>query len=107
MHSGFQSLRGECPLALEAEPKGVALSEATQKDVRRIVSGWNELLERFGGPFLVGEWSIADAFFTPVATRFRTYGIQPGDYGDAGAAGAYCQRLLETPEFLAWEADAK
>jgi glutathione S-transferase len=107
MHSGFQSLRGECPMALEAEPKVVALSEATQKDVRRIVSVWNELLARFGGPFLVGEWSIADAFFTPVASRFRTYGIKPGDYGDAGAAGAYCQRLLETPEFLAWEADAK
>ncbi len=107
MHSGFQSLRGECPMALEAEPKAATLSEATQKDVRRIVTVWSELLARFGGPFLVGEWSIADAFFTPVATRFRTYGIRPGDYGGSGAAGDYLQRLLQTPEFLAWEADAK
>jgi glutathione S-transferase len=106
MHSGYASLRGECPMDLRAEPKPVALSEATQKDVRRIVALWGELLGRFGGPFLVGEWSIADAFFTPVATRFRTYGIKPSDYGDAGAAGEYCQRLLETPEFRAWEADA-
>ncbi|WP_293677377.1 glutathione S-transferase family protein [uncultured Phenylobacterium sp.] len=107
MHSGFASLRGECPMDLRAEPKPTPLSEATQKDVRRIVAVWSELLGRFGGPFLVGEWSIADAFYTPVATRFRTYGIKPSDYGDTGAAGEYCQRLLETPEFLAWETAAK
>jgi glutathione S-transferase len=107
MHSGFASLRGECPMDLGAEPTSAALSEATQKDVRRIVAVWSELLGCFGGPFLVGDWSIADAFYTPVATRFRTYGIKPSDYGDTGAAGEYGQRLLETPEFLAWEAAAK
>ena len=62
------------------------------------------MLDRFGGPFLGGPWSIADAFYTPVATRFRTYGVRLSDYGDSGAAGQYCQRLLETPEFLEWEA---
>jgi glutathione S-transferase len=105
MHSGFSSLRGECPMALETR-KSVAISEATQKDVRKIVERWNQLLKRSGGPFLLGEWSIADAFYTPVATRFRTFGVHLSDYGDAGPAGAYCERLLETPEFLAWEADA-
>lgn len=107
MHSGFASLRGECPMALEAEPKPTELSPATQKDIRRIVTVWNELLGRFGGPFLAGEWSIADAFYTPVATRFRTYGVKLSDHGDSGAAGEYGQRLLETPEFLAWEAASK
>ena len=103
MHSGFTSLRSECPMDLTATPKATPISEAAQKDVRRIVAVWSELLERFGGPFLVGEWSIADAFFTPVATRFRTYGIKPGDHGGTAAAGEYLQRLLETPEFLEWE----
>lgn len=107
MHSGFPSLRGECPMALDAEPRAVSLSEATHKDIRRIVTVWNEMLDRFGGPYLAGEWSIADAFYTPVATRFRTYGVHLSDYGDAGAAGAYCQRLLQTPEFLEWEAAAR
>ncbi|HEY8571557.1 glutathione S-transferase family protein [Phenylobacterium sp.] len=107
MHSGFSSLRGECPVDLTAEPTTASLSEATAKDIRRIVKLWNELLARFGGPFLVGDWSIADAFYTPVATRFRTYGVRLSDYGDAGAAGEYCERLLEQPEFLAWEADAR
>lgn len=106
MHSGFGSLRGECPMDLTAAPHTAALSEATAKDIRRIVALWNELLGRFGGPFLAGGWSIADAFYTPVATRFRTYGVKLSDYGDAGAAGAYAQRLLEQPEFLEWEAAA-
>jgi len=107
MHSGFQSLRGECPMDISAEPKATELSEATQANVRRIVGLWNEMLARFGGPFLAGEWSIADAFYTPVATRFRTYGVTLSDYGDAGAAEAYCARLLATPEFLAWEAESR
>lgn len=107
MHSGFQSLRGECPMALEAEPKVTTLSEATQKNVRRIVALWFDLLSRSGGPFLAGEWSIADAFYTPVATRFRTYGVHLSDYGDDGSCGAYATRLLATPEFREWEAAAR
>jgi len=107
MHSGFASLRGECPMDLTAEPRAVGLSEATYRDLRRIVSLWGELLARHGGPFLCGQWSIADAFYTPVATRLRTYGVKLSDFGDAGPCGEYAQRLLGTPEFKAWEADAR
>lgn len=107
MHAGFASLRGECPMALEVEPKVVEISPATQKNVRRIVEIWRGMLTRFGGPYLAGDWSIADAFYTPVATRFRTYGVHPSDYGDDGRAGEYMQRLLSTPEFLEWEAAAR
>lgn len=105
MHSGFSSLRGECPMDL-ALREVVDLSEATQKNIRRIVELWAGLLDRFGGPYLVGEWSIADAFYTPVATRFRSYGVKLSDYGDTGAAGEYAERLLETPEYLEWEREA-
>ena len=108
MHSGFSSLRGECPMNLTAEPRVMELSEATHKDLRRIARLWNELLQRFGGPWLGGaEWGIADAFYTPVATRLRTYGVRLSDFGDPGRGGEYAERLLERPEFLAWEADAR
>jgi glutathione S-transferase len=107
MHAGFQSLRGECPMDLAAEPRAVELSEATHKDIRRIVTLWNDLLARRKGPFLAGGWSIADAFYTPVATRFRTYGVRLSDFGDPGPAGEYAERLLEAPEFKAWEAAAR
>ena len=108
MHSGFPSLRGECPMDLAAMPKVAELSEATHKDLRRIARMWGDLLLRHGGPWLGGaEWSIADAFYTPVASRLRTYGVRLSDFGDVGRGGEYAERLLETPEFLAWEADAR
>jgi glutathione S-transferase len=108
MHSGFASLRGECPMDLAAAPRVAELSEATHKDLRRVASLWGSMLARFGGPWLAGaHWTIADAFFTPVATRLRTYGVRLSDFGDTGAGGSYAERLLEAPEFLAWEAQAR
>jgi glutathione S-transferase len=104
MHSGFPSLRGECPMDIGLRTV-IDLAEATRDDIRRVVGLWSDLRGRYAeaGPFLLGDWSIADAFFTPVATRFRSYGIKPSDFGDTGAAGAYVETLLETPEFLDWE----
>ena len=107
MHSGFRSLRGECPMDL-VKREHKTLTPITQTDVKRVVRLWTDLRRRFGadGPFLTGAWSIADAFFTPVATRFRTYGILLSDYGDDGTAGEYAELLLEQPEFLEWERGA-
>jgi glutathione S-transferase len=108
MHSGFQGLRSECAMELSlrtvAEP-----SEAVAKDTRRVVALWRDLRGRHAkaGPFLVGEWSIADAFFTPLATRFETYGIDLAAHGDEdGVARAYMATLLSQPEFLEWKAAA-
>jgi len=107
MHSSFASLRGECPMDLSLRHE-VDLSEATHDDIRRIVKLWSELRGRFGddGPFLLGAWSIADAFYTPVATRFRSYGVRLSDFGDIGAAGTYTEVLLEQPDYLEWETAA-
>jgi glutathione S-transferase len=102
MHSSFASLRGECPMDLGLRHE-VEVSEATHNDLRRLVELWSGLLSRFGGQFLVGDWSIADAFFTPVATRLRSYGLHLSDYGDQGPCAAYAERLLQAPEFLEWE----
>lgn len=113
MHSGFQALRNECPMDLLARPRAAALSDAVQADVRRIVALWLGLRRRNGqgGDFLLGRWSIADAFYAPVATRFRTYGVDLAAHGDDGTAAAYRDALLATPEVAAWqalaEADAK
>jgi glutathione S-transferase len=108
MHSGFPSLRGECPMDLAAPIETLELTEATQADVRKLVRLWNQLRARFvaDGPFLLGQWSIADAFYTPVATRLRTYNIDLSDFGDAGAGSAYAALLLQQPEFLEWERGA-
>jgi glutathione S-transferase len=109
MHGGFQSLRGECPMDLAAPIETLELTEATQADVRKMIRLWRALKTRFGqgGPFLLGAWSIADAYFTPVASRFRTYNVDLSDHGDEGFAADYAALLLQQPEFLEWERLAK
>ena len=107
MHSGFPSIRGELSMDLTLH-KVIEVAEVTRAEIRRIAQMWMELRERrqAAGPFLFGAWSIADAYYTPVATRFRSYGVKLSDYGDHGAAGIYCDTLLEQPEFKEWEAAA-
>ena len=64
--------------------------------------------DRFGagGPWLFGDWSIADAFFTPVAARVRHFQIDLSAHGDDGTAAAYVAALLTQPHFREWEAAA-
>ena len=78
MHSGFASLRQQMPMNVLREPQVIDANAATQADIRRICALWRELLGRFGGPFLFGEFSIADCFYAPVATRFRSYAVAVG-----------------------------
>ncbi|HEY8086751.1 MAG TPA: glutathione S-transferase family protein [Polyangiaceae bacterium] len=108
MHSGFHALRARLPCNLRRraparEPARHADDEV-RRDIARIESLWGELRSRFGrgGPYLFGARpTIADAFFTPVATRFRTYSVPLGT-----ASQEYAAALLATPAFLAWENDA-
>jgi glutathione S-transferase len=104
MHSGFQALRKECPMDFHARIFGKGPSEQTEKDIARIVSIWRETRARFGagGPFLFGSFTIADAMYAPVATRFRTYGVGPAAFGDDGTAAAYGETLLAMPEMREW-----
>lgn len=106
MHSGFSSLRGQCPMDLTHQ-ETMSLTPGTEENLRRLVAMWRDFMTRFDGPFLLGkEWSIADAFYTPVATRLRSYQIDLTGYGDDGSASAYASRLLETREYLEWERGA-
>ncbi len=106
MHAGFRSLRGELPMDLSTRIHKT-VTPITETDIRRVTRLWTELRQQAeGGPFLLGRWSIADAFYTPVATRFRTYGVLLSDYGDDGTAGEYAEALLREPEFLQWEREA-
>lgn len=105
MHSGFASLRKQCPMDLQLQTM-LAPSEDTAKDLRRLVTVWREMRERFGqdGPYLFGAWSMPDAFFTPVATRVRSYSLDLAAHGDEdGVAQAYVDALLAHPDFLEWE----
>lgn len=80
MHSGFAALRTHLPMDIRARDseRGAIAQQRTDvaADIARIHSIWSDCLKRSGGPLLFGAFSIADAFFAPVVTRFRTYGVE-------------------------------
>ncbi|WP_232819338.1 glutathione S-transferase family protein [Saccharospirillum mangrovi] len=75
MHSGFFALRNAMPMNCRRRVSGFKPDAATQKDIDRVCELLGDLLQRSEGPFLLGKFSIADAFYAPVASRFTTYGI--------------------------------
>ncbi len=99
MHSGYNSLRNECPMNLSVAYKGFDPSDGTKADLARIDYVWGHALERSNGPWLCGEYSAVDAFFAPVAARIAGYGLSVGE-----AAQAYVARHLADPAFRRWRA---
>lgn len=99
MHSGFQALRGALPMNLRATGRKVELSTAVQADIDRIEHLWADCRARYGegGPWLFGQWSIADAMYAPVATRFVTYGVRRSEGFDA-----YTATVVADPAFQEW-----
>jgi len=102
MHSGFATLRDQFPMDVRKRDK-VKPSSGTAADIARIIAIWQEGRERLGasGNFLCGAFGIVDAFWCPVAFRFRSYGVAL-----TGAAASYCEALLALPAMLEWEAAA-
>ena len=103
MHSGFANLRNDCSMKIVQQYPYKPLRAETQADVDRIVAIWEECLKQSGGPFLFGkERCVADAFYAPVVSRFRTYSIPV-----SGAAKAYCDAVWAWPDLQQWVADAQ
>jgi glutathione S-transferase len=88
MHSGFGNLRSQWPMNARALGRHTAPDPARAAEIERIEQLWTECRARFGapGPWLFGDYSVADAMFAPVALRFRTYGASLGDTGTAYVA---------------------
>lgn len=103
MHSGFSALRQNLPMNIRASLPTVRLTNAVQRDIDRIVEIWTDLRSGHGadGPFLFGEFSIADAFYAPVATRFHTYQVAL-----PAQAQAYVDHIRSLPAMQAWIAGA-
>ena len=78
MHSGFQNLRNNMGMNIEASLPGLGWNLAVQDDIDRISNIITDLRAQFAGtgPFLFGTFTIADAFFAPVASRFKTYAVK-------------------------------
>lgn len=77
MHAGFAPLRQQMSMDCRARHPLSTISPAVQQDIDRIFTLWRDCRTQYGGngDFLFGDFSIADAMFAPVVSRFITYGV--------------------------------
>ncbi|MEP3297744.1 MAG: glutathione S-transferase [Pseudoruegeria sp.] len=103
MHAGFASLRNSCPMNLRVSYSNYSPDEAVQLDLRRLETLWDWARSEVPseGPWLCGNYSVADAFFAPVAGRIAGYRLQLST-----SAQAYVDAHLQDTSFRQWRAMA-
>jgi glutathione S-transferase len=108
MHAGFAAMRRELSMDIGADLPTPALSDEALADIARVMALWRDARTRFGGagPFLFGRFTIADAMYVPVATRFETYRLETQGAVDA-VAGDYLRALLTLPAMEEWRRAAR
>ncbi|MFM6927984.1 MAG: glutathione S-transferase family protein [Bdellovibrio sp.] len=79
VHSGFPNLRTQLSMDIQHSAPVRHLTTGTQTDIKRVLKMWRDALQVSEGPFLFGDFCIADAFFAPVVFRFISYKIQIKD----------------------------
>ena len=104
MHTGFRNLRAAMPVNIRASLPGKGMSPAVQQDIDRVVEIWESCRARFGkgGELLFGQFTVADAYYAPVATRFLTYAVTLPP-----AAQRYADALLQLSAVREWMAQAR
>src|SRR6266850_1987215 len=102
MHSGFSALRSALPMNVKARFPGFRIWSRAQADIERIADIWRECLSTYGGPYLFGKLSMADAMYAPVVTRFLTYDVKLDR-----ACGDYAARIMAWADMVEWIEAAK
>ncbi len=102
MHSGFANLRSALPMNIKAHHPGFKVWAGAEADIARVFTIWRSCLDIYGGPFLFGKVSAADAMYAEVVSRFLTYDVEL----DADCA-AYSSAVLALPHVAEWVAAAK
>ncbi len=100
MQDDFADFRNHAPMNLRRRTR-TKMPKSCIEAAARLDAVFADLLSRHDGPFLFGDWSIADAFATPYATRFVSYDIPRSTKTDT-----YISELMSDEDYLDWEADA-
>jgi glutathione S-transferase len=103
MHSGFVSLRKECPMNFRRAPS-INPSEKLLADVARIEQAWSDARSSHGagGPFLFGPFSAADAMFAPIVNRLDAYSLPA-----SAQSRAYMDVIKALSSWREWAAGAQ
>ncbi len=98
MHAGFPDLRNDMPVDILARHETPEMTEGLARDIARVHEIWETCLAApKGGPFLFGGFTIADAMFAPVVTRFVTYQAPLSP-----TVAAYTRHIMELAAMREW-----
>jgi glutathione S-transferase len=99
MHSGFPALRQRLPMDCRARYPYEGFNAEVQSDIDRVTKLWQTCRQQYGSgdSFLFGHFTLADAMFAPVASRFVTYNV-PID----AISQAYIDALYALPALQEW-----
>jgi glutathione S-transferase len=103
MHSGFPHLRQHLSMDCRTRHPAKTFAPEVQADIDRIQQIWQTCRQQYGtnGDYLFGEFSIADAMFAPVASRFITYSVPL-----TPPSQAYVEAIFAHPPMQEWLAAA-
>ena len=117
MHAGFSNIRSNLSMNVRARFQWQFIDESVERELQRIKTIWNDCRAEFGGggPWLFGEFSIADAMYVPVCLRLQNYNVPlEGAVRDyvrhvlaSSAMMAWCEEALREKEVIAWAENAK
>jgi glutathione S-transferase len=104
MHAGFAALRSHLPMNIRSSFPNRGVTPEAQADINRITALWRDCRRRFGegGGLLFGQFTIADAMYAPVVSRFRTYKVELDSETER-----YCDALWALPVMQEWVAAAR
>jgi glutathione S-transferase len=102
MHSGFYNLRTGLPMNIKAHYPKFKIWAGAMPEIARVLAIWKDCLSTYGGPYLFGELSMADAMYAPVCSRFLTYDVQMDQ-----ECAAYCETIMAWPDVAEWVGAAK
>jgi len=103
MHNGFLPLRRHLPMNIHRISSVREIPPEIQADIDRVCTIWRDCRARFGasGEFLFGDFTIADAMYAPVVSRFHSYQVPL-----KATESAYCAAVLALPAMQEWIAAA-
>lgn len=102
MHSGFNAIRNEMPMNCRREPASIVLSRQAEQEIARVFDLFEQCLSSQTPiadrpQYLFCDFSIADAFFMPLITRFASYAIDI-----PAPLQAYFNTMLNLPAYQVW-----
>ncbi len=97
MSTGFVSIRNEMAMNYRGTSSRFSPSDETSREIERVLDIWNASLTTSPGPYLFGDFSIADCMYVPVLSRFRTYGVAL-----QGQVAGWEARIWEHPSVAKW-----